>query len=87
MTVPSYKKDQKDNFRKKNIKKSTCTAKPVVIDGKKYAFKRDAPYAKTGELYDYDSYVQARSSGVNPILVAKLIPHPSDPKKIRRVYV
>ena len=87
LTVPSYKKDQKDKFRKKNIKKITWTAKPVVIDGKKYAFKRDAPYAKTGELYDYDSYVQARSSGVNPILVAKLIPHPSDPKKIRRVYV
>ena len=87
LTVPSYKKDQKDKFRKKNIKKITWTAKPVVIDGKKYAFKRDAPYAKTGELYDYDSYVQARSTGVNPILVAKLIPHPSDPKKIRRVYV
>ena len=87
LTVPSYAKDQKDKFRKKNIKKITWTAKPVVIDGKKYAFKRDAPYAKTGELYDYDSYVQARSSGINPILVAKLVPHPNNPKKIRRVYV
>ena len=87
LTVPSYKKDQKDKFRKKNVKKISWTAKPVVIDGKKYAFKRDAPYAKTGELYDYDSYVQARSTGINPILVAKLVPHPNNPKKIRRVYV
>ena len=87
LTVPSYKKDQKDKFRKKNVKKITWTAKPVIIDGKKYAFKRDAPYAKTGELYDYDSYVQARSSGVNPLLVAKLVTHPTNPKKIRRVYV
>ena len=39
------------------------------------------------ELYDYDSYVRARSTGVNPILVAKLVPHPTNPKKIRRVYV
>jgi len=87
LTVPSFKKDQKDKFRKKNIKKITWTAKLVVIDGKKYAFKRDAPDVKTGELYDYDSYVQARSSGANPLLVAKLVPHPTDPKKIRRVYV
>jgi hypothetical protein len=87
LTVPSFKKDQKDKFRKKNIKKITWTAKLVVIDGKKYAFKRDAPDVKTGELYDYDSYVQARSTGANPMLVAKLVPHPKDPKKIRRVYV
>lgn len=87
LTVPSYKKDQKDKFRKKNIKKIAWTATLVVIDGKKYAFKRDAPDVKTGELYDYDSYIQARSTGVNPLLVAKLVPHPKDPKKIRRVYV
>ncbi len=87
LTVPSFKKDQKDKFRKKNIKKMTWTAKPVIIDGKKYAFKRDAPDVKTGELYDYDSYVQAKSSGVNPVLVAKLVPHPTKPNKIRRVYV
>jgi len=87
LTVPSFKKDQKDKFRKKNIKKIAWTAKLVVIDGKKYAFKRDAPDVKTGELYDYDSYVEARSTGVNPLLVAKLVPHPKDPNKIRRVYV
>jgi hypothetical protein len=87
LTVPSYKKEQKDKIRMKNVTKISWKAAPVTIGGIKYAFKRDAPYAKTGELYDYDSYVRARSTGVNPILVAKLVPHPTNPKKIRRVYV
>tara|TARA_B100000925_G_scaffold224869_1_gene173468 strand:- start:170 stop:3757 length:3588 start_codon:yes stop_codon:yes gene_type:complete len=87
LTVPSFTKEQSDKFKKKNVVSIAWTATPVTIDGKKFAFKRDAPYAKTGELYDLESYKNAKKTGENPILIAKLIKNPQDPKKIRRVYV
>ena len=87
LTVPSFTKEQSDKFKKKNVVSIAWTATPVTIDGKKFAFKRDAPYAKTGELYDLESYINAKKTGENPILIAKLIKNPQDPKKIRRVYV
>ena len=42
------------------------------IGKRKYAFKRDGPKAKTGEVYDLDSYKKARKSGGQAILVGRL---------------
>ena len=87
LTVPSFTKEQSDKFKKKNVVSIAWTATQVTIDGKKYAFKSDAPSAKTGELYDLESYKNAKKTGENPVLVARLVKNPQDPKKIRRVYV
>ena len=42
------------------------------IGKKKYAFKRDRPKSKTGEVYDLDSYKRAKKQGGQPILVGRL---------------
>ena len=40
-----------------------------------------------GEVYDLASYMAAKTSGVNPILVGKIAPNPNNPKKIRFIEV
>ena len=66
--VPSLRGEEKNTVAKVNIKKITWTAKAMTMKGKKYALRAD-----TGDVYDYDSYVQAKKTpGVKPILVGKL---------------
>ena len=66
--VPSLRGEEKNTVAKVNLKKITWAAKAMTIKGKKYALRAD-----TGEVYDYDSYIQARKTpGVKPVLVGKL---------------
>ena len=51
-------------------------------DGIDYIFKPDRPNAKTGELYDAESYQRAKNSDSNPILVGRLLQDPNNPKNL-----
>ena len=66
--VPSLRSEEKDTVTKINIKKIEWSAKAMTMKGKKYALR-----SETGDVYDYDSYIQAKKTpGVQPILVGKL---------------
>ncbi len=65
---PSLENEEKDAQANINLETIKWKAKEVTISGKKYAFRKE-----TGEVYDYDSYIQAiKIKGVNPILKGKL---------------
>jgi hypothetical protein len=60
---PSFDEEQSDAIADKNKKEVTWKAKPIELDGVKYALNQ-----KTNEVYDYDSYVNG-----NPEKVADLV--------------
>jgi hypothetical protein len=60
---PSFAEEQSDAIADKNKKEVTWKAKPLELDGVKYALN-----PKTNEVYDYESYVSG-----NPEKVADLI--------------
>ena len=61
----------------------------MTIQGTKYALKRTHPNPTTkleksiGEVYDLDSYKQAKKHGTNPILIYKTRINPKNAKKIQ----
>jgi len=66
--TPSITGEEKDTTRQMNVEKITWKAKEIVLQGKKYALRVD-----NGEVYDYDSYLQAlKVPNYQPILVGKL---------------
>ena len=66
--TPSLDGEEADTVAHANVKKITWKAKELRIAGKLYALKEDS-----GELYEYDSYLQALSvPGADPRLVGKL---------------
>ena len=85
---PSYGTEEKEQISKINRKQITWKAYPINIKGIKYALKRtDKKNKKIGEVYDLDSYMAAKKSGVNPILIGKIAPKQDDPNKIRFIKV
>ena len=85
---PSYGTEEKEQISKINKKQIKWKAYPIKIKGIKYALKRtDKRNKNVGEVYDLASYMAAKTSGVNPILVGKIAPNPSNPKKIRFIEV
>jgi len=65
---------------------STFTTTPALTierDYDKYAFKPDRKKAKTGEVYDLESYHRAKRRGGQAILVGRLV---IDPKTKRLAY-
>jgi len=52
-----------DKLDRRNKEKIMWKAKEVKLAGKAYAFKPDKPGAKTGEIYDLESYKRAVRSG------------------------
>jgi len=60
---PSFAEEQSDAIADKNKKEVTWKAKPIELDGVKYALN-----PKNNEVYDYESYVNG-----NPEKVADLI--------------
>lgn len=66
--TPSFENQEKDNMLEKNINKEKWTGKRVVINGVKYAhkYKNGQP---TNELYDYDSYKEAKKSVRNSMVL------------------
>ena len=67
-----FDKEEKRNMKKITWKAVVVTLSRPGIGKRKYAFKRDGPKAKTGEVYDLDSYKKARKSGGQAILVGRL---------------
>jgi hypothetical protein len=67
-----FDKEEKRNMKKITWKAIVVTLSRPGIGKRKYAFKRDGPKAKTGEVYDLDSYRKARKSGGQAILVGRL---------------
>ena len=66
--TPSLDGEEADTVGQANVKKISWKAKEIRIAGKLYALKTD-----TGELYEYESYLQAlRMPGVDPRFVGKL---------------
>jgi len=57
-----------DQQRQQNLKKVTWRGVNIKIQGTRYVFKPDKQGARTGEVYDYDSYVRAVRLGGDPIL-------------------
>ena len=63
-------------------------AYPITIKGIKYALKRtDNNNKKIGEVYDLDSYMAAKKTGVNPILIGKIVPEENNSNKIRFIKI
>jgi hypothetical protein len=67
-----FDKEEKRNMKKITWKAVVVTLSRPGIGKRKYAFKRDGPKSKTGEVYDLDSYKKARKSGGQAILVGRL---------------
>ena len=82
---PSYTTEEKDVITKLNIKKITWKAYTIKIQGITYAIKRTDSQGnkKIGDIYDYDSYIQARKHGTNPILIGRTQINPNNVKKIQ----
>ena len=61
----------------------------MQIQGTKYAIKPTDPKGnkKLGEIYDLDSYKQARQHGTNPILIGRTQLNPKNNKKIQFIRV
>ena len=47
-----------ENLKNKNKEEIKLSVSVVSIKNKKYAILRDTPRAKTGQLFDYETYVQ-----------------------------
>ena len=85
---PSYGTEEKEQISKINKKQITWKAYPITIKGIKYALKRtNKKNKKIGEVYDLDSYMAAKKSGVNPILIGKIALKPDNPDKVRFIMV
>ena len=78
---PSLTSEDKDTVTETlNKKKITWKAKELRYRGNQYALRE-----RTGEVYDYDSYLQAlKNPGVNPTLIGKL---EKKGKDFRLVYI
>ena len=85
---PSYGTEEKEQIAKINKKQITWKAYPIKMKGIQYALKRtDKKNKKIGEVYDLDSYMAAKKSGVNPILIGRIAPNPQNPKKVQFINV
>ena len=75
--------DARDSVSKLNKKKITWSAFPLTIQGTAYALKRTDPKnKKIGEVYDLNSYQQARKHGTNPVQLGRTEINPKNPKNI-----
>ena len=61
---PSFAEEQSDAIADKNKKEVTWKAKPLELDGVKYALN-----PKTNEVYDYDSYVNGTPEKVADLII------------------
>ena len=75
-------------FRLQNIKKIAWRGKIIKIQGVKYVIKNtDETNPKIGEIYDLNSYKQAKNGETNPILIGRTRVNPKNPKKIELLEV
>lgn len=85
---PSYGAEEKEQISKINRKQVTWKGHKIKIQGIDHVIKRtDKTNKMVGEIYDLDSYMASKKTGVNPILVGRTEPNPNNPKKIRYLKV
>lgn len=60
--TPSYDEQERDNMLKQNVKLNRWKGKRIKIDGVIYIQKYTMDEQPTNELYDYESYKEARKS-------------------------
>ena len=82
---PSYSNEEKEKISKINRKVIKWKGYKIKLEGIERIVK---PYNKSnkklGEIYDYDSYMAAKTNiDVNPILIGRTEVNPKDPKKAR----
>ena len=81
---PFYGKEEKEKITKINRKVIKWKGYKIKLEGIDRIVK---PYnvsnKKLGEIYDYDSYIAAKKSDVNPILIGRTEVTPKNPKKVR----
>ena len=85
---PSYGAEEKEQISKINRKQVTWKGHKIKIQGIDHVIKRtDKTNKMVGEIYDLDSYMASKKTGINPILVGRTEPNPKNPKKIRYLKV
>jgi hypothetical protein len=81
---PSYSTEEKEQITKINRKLIKWKGYRIKLEGIDRIIKPyDKSNKKLGEIYDYDSYIASRKTGVNPILIGRTEVHPTNPKKVR----
>jgi len=76
-SVPSFENDRGKKEAKLNKKVVQWEAEELTYRGKKYAVNR-----LSNELFDYESYLQSRETGAEPILVGHLRTNPGGQMKV-----
>ena len=72
MYKPNFKDDPKDTVQQLNMKKKVYRARKVRINGKDYAVEKNEANKLTGKVFDLESFLEAQSSGGEPIIIGYL---------------
>ena len=83
--LPNYLNWKKSNTIQNNPSYGGGKSKTIIITikGKKFVLKTDKKNKKIGDVYDLDSYKAAKKSGVNPILIGKIVPKQNNPNETK----
>ena len=85
---PQLSSEEHDIVTNINKQKIKWTGFVINIQGTKYAIKvTDPKNKKIGEIYDLESYIQAKKHGTNPILVGKTIIDPKNKANVQYITV
>ena len=85
---PQLSSEEHDIVTNINKQKIKWTGFVINIQGTKYAIKvTDPKNKKIGEIYDLESYIQAKKHGTNPILVGKTIIAPKNKANVQYITV
>ena len=82
--VPDYTKEEKDQVANVNKKVETWKGVKVTINGRDYAMRPNADDARTGILYDYESYKEFQK---NPSYLLKFEGHLRRNEKTGEKYI
>jgi hypothetical protein len=82
--VPDYTKEEKDQVANVNKKVETWKGVKVTINGRDYAMRPNADDARTGILYDYESYKEFQK---NPSYLLKFEGHLRKNEKTGEKYI
>lgn len=82
---PNYANEQNDKVADINIESIQWSGKEFTLKGKKYVLRMDGN-KRTDKVYDYNSYIMARSNpGYAPIYVGKLVIKKKDGKQVGEI--
>ena len=73
---------------KLNKQQLTWSGKAIKIEGIKRVIKNTDPNnKKIGEIYEYESYMNAKKHGTNPIMIGRTVVNPKNPAKIKFIKI